>query len=292
MPPFGESKSLLLPRSSSFLKEEALNCVIEKHGVAHKDLEAVLDRLGEASSVADPVIARIKETFEHAFSIRKKLVQQEQEQSSEITRRAVDHSVGRALLTVLDHLAVLFESEGEMKSLVSTLIMSTIERSTQLLNKLDSVVDDPPNDQLEGCLRQILSWDAFGDNQQVYVSLLSPSLAFEVSAGENHMRDLQASSSSPDSLPLRVNVSPFLLVRADDVETSSHHNISRYEECKVNVEFCSHTRLFSSERSKVLGEAVVRVYISPAKEAKSGQKGFAWGQGADVEKLRVAEIRA
>jgi hypothetical protein len=94
-----------------------------------------------------------------------------------------------------------------------------------------------------------------------------------------------------EDLPLAVSVTPALFVQAADIKASSEL-LQQYLSCKVKVEYCSHKKLFSSSGSGVVGEAIVRVCVITANDAKIGGKGSAWCKDGDVGKLRVDEVRA
>jgi hypothetical protein len=94
-----------------------------------------------------------------------------------------------------------------------------------------------------------------------------------------------------EDLPLTIRVTPVLFVLAAGIKVSSEL-LQQYNSCKVKVEYCSHKKLFSSSGSGVVGEAIVRVCVITANDAKLGGKGSAWCKDGDEGKLRVEEARA
>jgi hypothetical protein len=285
MPPFGngdDGDDLI--RSTSFLKDEAF-LSDRDDGVRPQDLKLLLNRMEEESIPTD-LAANIRDLFEKASELEDKVMGIRKES---VLANAVDHSICYTLWAILDQIATLYErQEGDSKLGVSALISSAVSRSFRFLDKLEKCMVRPADKALEPCLRDLVSGHDIED-QQIRVSVLSSSLAFEFMAGQSATEDLKQASS--ESLPLKVNIVPFLFAKASDV-METRGLIHQYKACDVNVDYCAHKKLFSSSGSGVVGEALVRVHVTPKSDIKVGKKGCAWSKGGDVGKLRLVEVRA
>jgi hypothetical protein len=288
MPPFGNrdcDSVSLRSSSSSFFKDDTLYGMQEQNGVARpEDLKFLLNRMEEESIPAD-LISKIKGLCEKASEVGNRIAKGRREL---VLAKAIDHSIGVRLLAILDQIAAIFESEGDTKLVLSALTIMAVSRSFQFLDKLEKAVNQPVDEKLEGCLRNLLDAQTF-DDQLIWVSNLSSSLSFEFVAGQSDMKQLDKNFSG--DLPLTVSVTPVLFVRAADIKASSEL-LQQYNSCKVKVEYCSHKKLFFSSGSGVVGEATVRVCVITANDAKLGGKGSTWCKDGDVGKLRVDEARA
>jgi hypothetical protein len=284
MPPFGNGgDGTVLFRSGSFLKDEVF-LSDRDDGVRPQDLKLLLNRMEEESIPTD-LTANIRGLFEKASELEDKVMGIGKES---VLAKAIDHSIRYTLWEILDQIATLYEIEGDIKLVVSALISSAVSRSFRFLDKLEKFMVQPADRALEPCLRDLMSGQDIED-QQIRVSVLSSSLAFEFMAGQSATGDLKQASS--ESFPLKVNIVPFLFAKASDaVETRGL--IHQYKACDVKVDYCAHKKLFSSSGSGVVGEALVRVSVTPKSDIKVAKKGCAWSKGGDVGKLRLIEVRA
>jgi hypothetical protein len=105
---------------------------------------------------------------------------------------------------------------------------------------------------------------------------------------------LTINETSSDSLPLTVNTTPFLFVKASDILERSRRGWQQCKTCHAKFDFCSHKKLFSSHGSGVIGETIVRAHVSPGNDFGACKKeGCLWHQESwDRGPLRVAEGRA
>jgi hypothetical protein len=287
MPPFGNRDSdaifMRSSSSSSFYKDDTLYGM-QENGVARpEDLKFLLNRMEQECIPAD-LISKIKGLCEKASEVGDMIAKGKREL---VLAKAIDHSIGITLLAILDQIAAIFESEGDIKLVLSALTVSAVSRSFRFLDKLEKAVIQPVDEKLEGCLRNLLNAQTV-DEQVIRVSHLSSSLSFEFVAGQSDMKQLGRSFS--EDLPLTVSVTPVLFVQAADIKASSEL-LQQYNSCQVKIEYCSHKKLFSSSGSGVVGEAIVRVTVITANDAKLGGKGSTWSKGGDVGKLRVDEAR-
>jgi hypothetical protein len=291
MPPFGneDAKGVLLRSSrSSFFKDDVLDHCFQADGVRPEHLNLLLNRMKEDSVPAD-LLSSTRDLFVRSSDLEDKVLNNGE---YSILKRAIHGSIRYTLTVILDQMATLIESEGDIKLVVLGLTKSAIERSFRFLDRIETILFDPGTDNLESHLRELLVDDGLRvEDPHIRVSVLSSSPSFEFMAGQTDTQRINETSS--DSLPLTVNTTPFLFVKASDILERSR-GWQQCKTCHVKVDFCSHKKLFSSHGSGVIGEAIVRAHVSPGNHFEACKKeGCVWHQeSGDRGTLRVAEVRA
>lgn len=115
-------------------------------------------------------------------------------------------------------------------------------------------------------------------------------LSFDLPVGESAHAPLQGSGSK---LPIDVEVEPVVEFRADDLASVSYaHDAARA--CKVTIVECKHTARGFCSGAGMIGEATIRVNVSPLDGSSSATKQQlqVWGRDKGVKGLRIKEARA
>ncbi len=285
MPPFGFDNDRLGLRQSHFAYWNDENDNNGKEGIGSQALKNLFQRFEEESVPMDLTCA-LQDLFHRAAEFSDK-VQSESNQQM-VMSRAVDSSIRIVLTEVLDQVSLLLEREGDQRSVLAALTSSSIQHAFQYLHSLQSMVLEVDTQKLQPFLHEFSEMEE--DCPPIRVSLLSRALAFEFMAGK--MDSITKMPSPRDNeLGLKINVTPYLVVKSDEISDESCL-LHKYSNCKVKVDYCSNKKFFNSSGSGVMGEAIVRIYISPGNEAKIPKEGSVWSLSEDCDKLSIAEVRA
>lgn len=279
MPPFGFDNYRLgiLQTSFSSLTEEIDSR--GEDGIGSEALKNLLQRF-EEESVPTELLCALQDLFKKAAQFGDRV----RETSHHIVMgKAVDTSIRIELTEVLDQVALLFEVQGDKRRVVAALTAASIEQAYQYFHTLETMVVEADTKKLEPFLKE------FSEMEEGYppirVSLLSRALAFEFMAGR------MDSATLGDGLGLKVKVTPYLVVKSHVISDQSCL-LHKYSDCRVKIDYCSHKTLFSSSRSGVMGEALVRIYVNPGQEVKIPKEGSVWDQSGDNDRLNIAQVRA
>ena len=212
--------------------------------------------------------------------------------SSSATLQACNLSARLSVSLLLDQVALLLENgAANNETFNATVVASSVGNTEYFLNTIERVATQPLNEVIEDQLQELLQ-NQDQDETRLHLSAWSPDLAFEFRTGNTDVRVLECYSS--DTLPLSVYVDPTIYIREAEI-LNRNDAIKSHKGCQVKIDFVSHKKVTNSASSAVIGEAIVRVQISPHRDDNSRgtkKKLAIWGKDEDCAKMRVVEARA
>jgi hypothetical protein len=273
-----DDRSLIVPLTpSSRLQDYA-----HKKNPSFDDVEAILKDLVVDDYHHSELLLTLKKLLRKTEMLNAKM---EQIDGDSAILSAISLSVHDTTTLILDQVASLFEN-GDAEASATTIVATTTKRSIKFLDMIENTVSQPPNEKLETRLQKLL--ESQGTRKtRLRLSSWSSSLAFEFHTGASDCNLLYCESQ--ESLPLTVYAEPIIFASAADM-LAENNPIDSYTACAVKVDYCSHRSLACSLESHLIGEATIRVYVTPGSLSRSKHLAV-WGRDNDVTKMRVAEAR-
>jgi hypothetical protein len=289
MAPRGKDiQSLIVPMMSP---SNRLQDSAHKKNLSFDDVEPILKDLvaDDDSHHSELLVLSLKKLLRKTEKLNAKI---EQMDGKSAILRASSLSVRDTTTLILDQIASLFEN-GDVEAPAATVVATIIKRSIKFVDMIENTVSQSPNEKLETRLQKLLESQGTGETRLRFSSW-SSSLAFEFHTGASDIMKLRncEESSSQESLPLTVYAEPIIFASAADM-SAEHNPIDSYTQCAVKVDYCSHRSLACcSLESHLMGEATIRVYVTPAGSISRSTNMPVWGRDNDVTKMRVLEARA
>lgn len=250
--------------------------------VEKEKLTMIMERLEE--SVPMELVCGVRSLFDRATRV---VVETEDDTTYQpIVKQAVSRSVQSILTDVVDQVSMLMELDENKRVVVEGLARAAVCRAGKNLDRLESLVNRPGEGGLEPFLNKLEGMD---ECTPVRVSMLSRPLALEFMAGHTETRSLPPAGQ--DDLPLGVDLTPYLYVTMDDM-SEGNTLLEEFSTINVKIDHCSHRKYDAPSRSGFVGEAVVRAYVTPGKEAKISKQGTVWSHNMDPGRLGIVEVRA
>lgn len=202
-----------------------------------------------------------------------------------LTLTACQGSLQNDMSAMLDEANVLVENIGE--HLITPWRASLAQaRVDSYLETIKSAIES--RDQFDDKLAQLTSAIAPQvEEGQKSVGLpvqisswRTPSLCFDLEVGQ------PAEYASTEKMPIKVRVRAIAEVQAKDIDAG---NVPHYSACRVQVEECKHEERTMFSMAGTVGEALIKIRISPLENAKKTDA--TWGEDADVGLIRVQEAR-
>jgi hypothetical protein len=274
-----QDQSLIVPMSPSSRLQDYAN----KKDLSFDDIEPILKDLVADTSHHSELLQSLKKLLRKTEKLNAKI---EQIDGDSATFSAFSLSIRDTTALILDQVASLFEN-GDVEASVATVVATSTKRSIKFIDMIENTLSQPPNEKLETRLQMLL--ESQGTNEtRLRLSSLSSSLAFEFQSGGSDMNLLYRDSQ--EAFPLTVYAEPIIFASAADM-LAENNPIDSYTACSVKVEYCSHRSLAYSLESHLIGEATIKVYVTPGPLSRS-KKMPVWGRDTDVNKMRVVEARA
>lgn len=164
-------------------------------------------------------------------------------------------------------------------------------RAEKYLNLIESGLKNPPRDELDRRLREVLESDALetvrNDLGQNFFFQISPwvssFLAFDLPAG-------RMAETVVNDLPLVVQVEPMLEFNSEDL-LEQRDVLSQVKSCSVSILKCKHKSRSFSGGAGTIGECLLQVRLAPSGEPQD-RSTRVWGQHPDEPTLCIREARA
>lgn len=277
-----DDRSLIAPMSPSIRLQDYTH----KKNLSFDDVELILKDL--VANADDSHHSELLLSLEKFLRKTEKLnTKIEQIDGDSAILSACSLSVRDATALMLDQVASLYES-GDVEASAATVVATkNTKRSIKFIDMIENTVSQPPNEKLETRLQKLLESEGTGETW-LRLSSWSSSLAFEFHAGVSDSNLLYCESQ--ESLPLTVYAEPIIFASAADM-LAENNPIDSYTALAMKVEYCSHKSLACSLESHQIGEATIRVYVTPGSLSRSKEMPI-WGRDDDVNKMRVVEARA
>lgn len=250
--------------------------------VEKDNLTMIMERLEE--SVPMELACGVRSLFDRATRV---VAETEDDTSCQpIVKQAVNRSVQSILTDVVDQVSMIMELDENRRVLVTGLARAAVTRAVQNLDRLETLVHKPNEEGLEPFLNKLEGMD---ECTPVRVSMLSRPLALEFMAGHTDTRSFPPAGRV--DLPLDVDLTPYLYVTMADM-SEGNTLLEDFSTINVKIDKCTHRKYDAPSRSGFVGEAMVRAYVTPGKEAQMPKQGAVWSRNVDTGRLGIVEVRA
>jgi hypothetical protein len=249
-----------------------------------------MEKLEPIFQSTDPQHAELLSTLRRLFEKAERLTDKiSRSPSNSATLKACNLSARLSVSLLLDQVALLLENRAaNNETFNATVVVSSVGNTEHFLDTIERVATQPSNEIIEDQLNQLLE-SKDQDETRLRLSAWSRDLAFEFRTGNTDVRILEESGSN-DTLPLSVYVDPIVYIREAEM-LNRNDAIKSHKGCQVKIDYVSHKKVANTASSAVIGEAIIRVQISPNIDFQEKRLAV-WGKDEDCQKMRVVEARA